>query len=146
MLNLTNFRVEFSVGGHHFDNPVYTLGNADYAGKVNNTRIRNDLNFKENNLNRMRPNNMLDDSDSMSYEGKTRSFFKVGNGMPDVRTRSLTKYYCTGASSITCSSIFAKNLDADGGNPNLYNSLEDLKIDHVYDEIKQKGRNCSYYI
>lgn len=33
----------------------------------------------------------------------------------------------------------AKNMDADGGNPNLYNSIEDLKIDHLYDEIKHKG-------
>lgn len=34
--------------------------------------------------------------------------------------------------------MLAKNLNADATNPNVYNSLEGLKEEHVYDEIKQK--------
>lgn len=35
--------------------------------------------------------------------------------------------------------MFTKNLTADLTNPNVYNSYEDpLKMEHVYDEIKQK--------
>ena len=33
---------------------------------------------------------------------------------------------------------FTKNLNANSTNPNLYNSLEGLKEEHVYDEIKHK--------
>lgn len=31
-----------------------------------------------------------------------------------------------------------KNKDADANNPNLYQYVEDNKLDHVYDEIKHK--------
>lgn len=34
--------------------------------------------------------------------------------------------------------MFAKNFNADLTNPTVYNSLEGLKEEHVYDEIKQK--------
>lgn len=35
--------------------------------------------------------------------------------------------------------MLAKNLNADLTNPNVYNPYEDpLKVEHVYDEIKQK--------
>lgn len=34
--------------------------------------------------------------------------------------------------------MIAKNLNADLTNPNVYNSLEGLKEEHVYDEIKHK--------
>lgn len=34
--------------------------------------------------------------------------------------------------------MLAKNLNADLTNPNVYNSIEGLKEEHVYDEIKQK--------
>lgn len=54
-----------------------------------------------------------------------------------------TKYYLVlilgAGSSATCSSILSKNIAADNDNPNLYHSIEDLKTDHLYDEIKQKG-------
>ncbi len=31
-------------------------------------------------------------------------------------------------------------MEVDSGNPNLYHSIEDLKTDHLYDEIKHKGK------
>jgi hypothetical protein len=101
-------------GRHHFDNPVYSMGssfrNDSFNSRLNNAQIKNNLNInlKENNLNKMR----LDDTDSLTYVGT--------------------------CSTATCSSVISKNVEADGGNPNLYHSIEDLKTDHLYDEIKHK--------
>lgn len=36
-----------------------------------------------------------------------------------------------------------KNKDADATNPNIYHSID--KLDHVYDEIKQKDKEVGMY-
>jgi len=67
-------------GGHHFDNPVYALGNSSirsdsFNSKLNNTHIKNNLNgtMKENNLNKGKSWSM-DDDDSLTYGGKINAF------------------------------------------------------------------------
>lgn len=38
-----------------------------------------------------------------------------------------------------------KNKDADANNPNLYQYVDDNKLDHVYDEIKHKEGYGRYF-
>lgn len=72
-------------------------------------------------------------SNYLIYVIESRMIFRV------VKLASVSQ---TGAcSTATCSSVISKNVEADGGNPNLYHSIEDLKTDHLYDEIKHKGEN-----
>lgn len=45
-------------------------------------------------------------------------------------------YEFSGAYGISTDLQFLKNRDADATNPNIYSSIE--KLEHLYDEIKQK--------
>lgn len=50
---------------------------------------------------------------------------------------------CKGAYGLNGDLNSLKNKDADATNPNIYHSLE--KLDHVYDEIKQKDKDVGEY-
>ncbi|XP_037889944.1 protein draper isoform X4 [Glossina fuscipes] len=93
---------------HNFDNPVYGLPNGDEQHLLNN------LKPKINNLNRSGSELYTDDSNASS-NGKA-GFYSINYNHD----------------------MIAKNLNADLTNPNVYNSLEGLKEEHVYDEIKHK--------
>ncbi|XP_037810487.1 protein draper isoform X5 [Lucilia sericata] len=76
------------------------------------TRLLNNLRPKINNLNLVGTDMYADDSNASSRAG----------------TYSINYNH----------DMLAKNLNADLTNPNVYNSIEGLKEEHVYDEIKQK--------
>lgn len=100
---------------NHFDNPVYSYQTGprkdDDIGLLNNTHhIRNNL-VKQNNTN-------LERQRSGTAGSSTEDDLKDANGINSADFNSL------------------KNRDADATNPNIYHSIE--KLDHVYDEIKQK--------
>nr|CAD7433347.1 unnamed protein product [Timema monikensis] len=111
---------------HHFDNPVYSyqtpVRSDDGANLLLNNvqKIRNDLGMKNNtNLERQKLGVPVgcEDEDNLSNKG--------AYGLTYEHPPSL------------------KNRDADAGNPNLnvYHSIDDLddrKVEHLYDEIKQK--------
>lgn len=107
---------------NHFDNPVYSYQGGgrreDDIGLLNNTNhIRNNL-VKQNNA---------------TLERK-RMAVPSSSGDDDS---------CKGAYGLNNDLNSLKNKDADATNPNIYHSLE--KLDHVYDEIKQKDKDVGEY-
>lgn len=120
---------------HHFDNPVYSYQTSATKGDdgtnllLNNVqKIRNDLGASKNNTNLERQKlgtGCSEDDDDISFKG----------------AYGLTYDHPTST----------KNREADAGNPNVnvYHSIEDLqddrKVEHLYDEIKQKeGQDLEY--
>ncbi|XP_073841078.1 multiple EGF like domains draper isoform X3 [Musca autumnalis] len=91
----------------------HNFDNPVYGMQANNseTRLLNNLRPKINNLN-IGGEMYADDSNASSRAG----------------TYSINYNH----------DMFAKNFNADLTNPTVYNSLEGLKEEHVYDEIKQK--------
>lgn len=135
---LSNF---FILDRNHFDNPVYSYQGGgrreDDIGLLNNTNhIRNNL-VKQNNatLERKRMGVPSSSGDDDSCKGEFEnvhllySVFKVN--------------FLLGAYGLNGDLNSLKNRDADATNPNIYHSLE--KLDHVYDEIKQKDKDIGEY-
>lgn len=109
----------FSPDRNHFDNPVYT-----YQGgpKRDNETLLNNANRIKNNWHK--PSN--------SHMEKARMGIQVGCCSTD-DDEPVPK----GAYAVSIDELRRlKNKDADATNPNIYHSIE--KLDHVYDEIKQK--------
>lgn len=121
---------------HHFDNPVYSYQTSprtveDGTGLLLNNvhKIRNDLGYKNNNT--------KFEQQKLGLAGCTADDDDTGS--------------CAGAYGLSYEHpASAKNKDADACNPNVnvYHSIEDLsnsKVEHVYDEIKQKeGQDMEY--
>ena len=99
---------------NHFDNPVYT-----YQG---NAKRDDDLRLL-NNLPQIR-NNLV----------KQTNFEKQKFGIPSCSNSEGDVHDAKSAFNSELQAL--KNKDADSTNPNIYHSIE--KLDHVYDEIKQK--------
>lgn len=98
----------------HFDNPVYSFGQtSSLVGTVDENQSFNNCQIK-NNL--QKPNNLIKASCSSSM------------AMDDSDSSCMPS---------TSSSSF-KNREADMNNPNIYNSLDDLKSENLYDEIEDK--------
>lgn len=96
---------------NHFDNPVYTSG-----GKREDDSLLNNTHIIKNNL--IKQNNTNIERQRLGVAGCSTDIDDckvVYNGSDD---------------------CVLKNRDADATNPNIYHSIE--KLDHVYDEIKQK--------
>lgn len=60
---------------------------------------------------------------------------QVHNDLGPFKSSNLDK---DGAQCYGYGSTLLKNREADANNPNVYHSIEDLKLEHVYDEIKGK--------
>lgn len=95
---------------HHFDNPVYAFP----PPANDSTQLLNNLRPKVSNIDRWK----LGPADDESSQGSSRA----------------------GTYSVNYNSDMSeKNKNADLTNPNMYHCIEDqLKEEHVYDEIKQK--------
>lgn len=97
----------------HFDNPVYSFGqNSSSIGTVDEHQTLNNCQIR-NNLNK--PNNLMNAACSSSVMDDSDSY--------GIQSSSMSSF---------------KNREADLGNPNIYNSLDDLKSENVYDEIEDK--------
>lgn len=112
---------------NHFDNPVYSYQSSNKKedeanGLLNNAQhIRNDLGFKQNKSNLERQKLGMAGCSSDDDDGSCKGAYGVHYEHPSV-----------------------KNREADLTNPNIYHSIDE-KLDHVYDEIKQKdGKELEY--
>lgn len=109
---------------HNFDNPVYGM---ESRLLPNNMR-------KMNNFNQNVPVNgdYADDSNASS-----RGEYHVGYNR--FSFRYIIVIFTVGSYSINYNhDLLNKNMNADMTNPNVYNGIDSLKEEHVYDEIKQK--------
>lgn len=116
---------------HNFDNPVYDLESNSES------RLLNNFSQKFNNLNRGTCSSVssIVGSEVYNEEFHTNSdkglFYIIY--ILNISICVLYQLYIAGT--------LAKNLDADLTNPRMYNTLDGLKEEHVYDEIKHK--DCS---
>lgn len=122
-------------------------GSAQPLNNIQKIQVKNNL-MKNNNLERQK----LDDEEMALKNGKTfaqkAKFFNLG--LPIIFF-----IFTTGAFALSFEHPASqKNREADMNNPNVYQSIDELddrKIDHLYDEIKQKegfnpGKFCKFKI
>lgn len=130
---------------HHFDNPVYSYNGSSANprtipsdGKLNNSQIKN------NNLIAQRTMVKENNLDKQKFANRTIAAPNRGED-DDVESVTYTGGACSSTGSSTCPTLRSKNLEADLVNPNLYHSIEDLKLDHVYEQIKSKAMEADQY-
>lgn len=121
---------------NHFDNPVYSYQGAlrkddEANGLLNNlNHIKNNLGIKQNNTNLERQKlgmaacGSSDDDDSCKGSFESCLVFSIA-----VIIGMFAGHY---------EPPNMKNRDADLTNPNIYHSIDEKMVEHVYDEIKQK--------